>query len=296
VKFEKYQKVRRLGDSSTKGILNGIVSVFSKVDGTNASIWMDNGELKAGSRNRTLTLEKDNGGFYAHVLDNENIIKFMKAHSEYRLFGEWLIPHSLKTYKESAWRKLYIFDVMDSTGEYIPYNHYKDMLEEYGVNYIPPIVEIKGANKESLYRTLEKNNFLIKDGEGIGEGVVIKNYDYVNKYGEIIWAKIVTSEFKEKHTKTMGAPTITVSSVIEESIVEDFVTSAFVEKEYAKIVNNNDGWESKYIGEFLNKIWYELINEEMWNILDKYKTPEIDFSLLRRMTINKIKNVKRELF
>ena len=94
----------------------------------------------------------------------------------------------------------------------------------------------------------------------------------------------------------MGAPVITVSSVIEESIVEDFVTSAFVEKEYAKIVNNNDGWESRYIGEFLNKIWYELINEEMWNILDKYKTPEIDFSLLRRMTINKIKYVKRELF
>jgi len=59
MKFKKYQKIRRIGDDRTKGILNGRVSVFPKIDGTNASVWMDDGKLKAGSRNRELTLEND---------------------------------------------------------------------------------------------------------------------------------------------------------------------------------------------------------------------------------------------
>ena len=45
--------------------------------------------------------------------------------------------------------------------------------------------------------------------------------------------KIVTSEFKEKHHKAMGAPT-TELKMIEERIADKFVTIAFVEKEFAK--------------------------------------------------------------
>lgn len=296
MKFKKYQKIRRLRDSRTKGILNGVVTVFPKIDGTNASVWLDDGILKGGSRNRELTVEKDNQGFYAHILEDERIEKFFQDYPDYRLYGEFLVKHTLKTYRKDAWRKFYVFDAIDSTGEYIPYHHYKDILEKYNINYIPPIATIKGANKESLYRLLEKNKFLIQDGEGVGEGIVIKNYDYINKYGDVIWAKIVTSEFKEKHTKTMGEPVINVSSVIEEKIIDDFVTSAFVEKEHAKIVNKKGDWRNEYIGEFLKKVWHELINEEMWNIIKQYKNPEIDFGLLHRMTINKIKNVKKDVF
>src|SRR6056297_3595068 len=208
MKFKKYQKIRRIGDDRTKGILNGRVSVFPKIDGTNASVWMDDRKVKAGSRNRELTLENDNQGFYAMIINNQNIINFFKDYPDYRLYGEYLVPHSLKTYKDNAWRKFYVFDVMDSTDEYIPYEHYKELMDKYNIDYIPPIAHIEGATVDSLFRLLDKNTFLIKDGEGKGEGIVCKCYDYANKYGDIIWGKIVTSEFKEKHTKIMGAPVI----------------------------------------------------------------------------------------
>ena len=36
---------------------------------------------------------------------------------------------------------------------------------------------------ENIEKCLEENKYLIKDGEGCGEGVVIKNYDFINKFG-----------------------------------------------------------------------------------------------------------------
>ena len=55
---------------------------------------------------------------------------------------------------------------------------------------------------------MEKNVFLIEDGKGAGEGIVIKNYDFRNRYNRNTFAKIVTSEFKEKHAKEMGASVV----------------------------------------------------------------------------------------
>jgi hypothetical protein len=45
-------------------------------------------------------------------------------------------------------------------------------------------------------------------------------------------------------------------------------TEAFIEKEYAKICVENDGFSSKLIPMLLSKVYYELINEERENIVN----------------------------
>src|SRR6056297_3562076 len=129
MKFRKYQHIERLGTGSVEGILDGQCTIFYKIDGTNSSCWLDeNGNLKAGSRKRELTLKKDNQGFYAHALSNKNIFEYLQAHPTHRLYGEWLVKHTLKTYEEGAWHKFYIFDVVkdldDGNIEYLPYDLY----------------------------------------------------------------------------------------------------------------------------------------------------------------------------
>ena len=52
----------------TDGIELGKVYVFPKIDGTNGSVWIDDGIIKAGSRNRELTLDNDNAGFYLSLI------------------------------------------------------------------------------------------------------------------------------------------------------------------------------------------------------------------------------------
>jgi len=178
--------------------------------------------------------------------------------------------------------------------EYLPYEVYKPLLDEFDIEYLVPLRIITNPDYEKLIYCTEINNFLIKDGQGTGEGIVIKNYDFYNKYGRQTWAKIVTSEFKEKHHKSMGAPEVN-NRIIESEIVDEFVTSAFVDKEYSKI-KNADGWSSKMIPRLLNTTYHEMICEEMWNILKKFKHPKIDFKTLNALTVKKIKEVKPEIF
>lgn len=301
MEFKKYQHLERYGTSEVEGIELGECLIFPKVDGTNGSVWLDSEEnVKAGSRNRELTLDKDNAGFYASVLQNENIKKYLQQHPTHRLYGEFLVPHSLKTYRDDAWRKFYVFDICidkeDDGVEYIPYDVYKPLLEEFELDYIPPIAKIKNATYDSLLKCLDQNNFLIQDGKGRGEGVVIKNYGFYNKYKRQTWAKIVTSEFKEKHTKAMGCPAVEINKMIEEKIVDEFCTTAFIEKEFAKIVNENNGWSSKFIPMLLGRVFSELIKEESWNIVKKFKNPTINYKTLNILVTNKIKEVKKEIF
>jgi hypothetical protein len=182
--FRKYQHVERFGNQEVEGIEIGITHVFPKIDGTNGSIWNDNGQIMAGSRNRELTPGKDNQGFLAWVYEQENIIDYLFANPTHRLYGEWLVPHSLKTYREDAWRRFYVFDITVDCGEeieYIPYDDYKDDLDDCKIDYIPIICTMKNGSYEQFIKSLEKNVFLIQDGEGTGEGIVIKNYDFKNK-------------------------------------------------------------------------------------------------------------------
>lgn len=301
MEFRKYQHIERFGTDEVDGIEFGKCYIFYKIDGTNASVWLDKeGKVKAGSRNRELTLENDNAGFYNAIINDERIINYLNTHPSHRLFGEWLVPHTLKTYRQDAWRKFYIFDVcLDKEDglEYIPYDIYKPLLEEFNLDYIPPLAIITNPTYESLIKCLEKTGqFLIEDGKGIGEGIVIKNYDFYNKYKRQTWAKIVANEFKEKHHKKMGCPEIKTEKMIEEKIVDDFCTESFIEKEYTKIVIEQNGWQSKYIPMLLGRVFSELIKEESWNIVKKYKNPKIDYKTLNALVIRKIKETKKEVF
>lgn len=46
--FIKYQHVERFGNLEVQNIELGLCHIFPKIDGTNASVWLENGEIKAG--------------------------------------------------------------------------------------------------------------------------------------------------------------------------------------------------------------------------------------------------------
>ena len=302
MEFRKYQHIERFGTDEVENINIGKCYIFPKIDGTNSSCWLNaDGELRCGSRNRELTLEKDNAGFYAAMIKNENVINYLKAHPTHRIFGEWLVPHTLKTYRADAWRKFYVFDVaidndeLERGLEYIPYDIYAPMLEEFGIEYIAPLRIVKNGDYEYFIHCLEVNDYLIEDGKGVGEGIVIKNYNFYNRYGRQTWAKIVRAEFKEKNRRVMGAPE-TEKIMFEEKIADQYVTEALVHKEYDKIRVECNGWSSKYIPRLLNTVFHVFIEEEMWHILKEYKNPTINFKTLNTFVIGKIKRVMPELF
>jgi hypothetical protein len=300
--FRKYQHIERFGTDNVIGIESGLNYVFPKIDGTNASVWLGQyGKLCCGSRNRELSIDNDNAGFCAWATKQENLLEFLSDNPHLRLFGEWLVPHSLRTYRDDAWKRFYVFDVCSDVEQedglqYMPYDMYSHVLQEYGIDYIPPIAIIRGGTYEAFVDTLAKNVFLVKDGCGAGEGIVIKNYGYVNKYGRQTWAKIVTNEFKEKHIKAMGAPVSEVGKMVEQEIVDKFCTESFIHKEHAKIVTEKEGWQSQYIPMLLGRVFSELVKEEIWNIVKAHKLPTVNFKTLNSLVTAKVKATKKELF
>lgn len=297
--------VERFGNEEVIGIELGEVYIFPKLDGTNASCWLGSKEIThggevdklcGGSRTRELSLESDNAGFYVSILKDERIYSFFNKNPTLRLYGEWLVPHTLKTYRDDVWHKFWIFDVFnDETQQYLSYDVYKPLLEEFDLDYIPPLAKIKNGSYENFIHVLNQNNFFIKDGEGLGEGIVIKNYNYYNKSENQTWAKIVSSEFKEKHYKTMGCPE-TETRLIEEVIVEKYCTKAVIEKTYMKIHNEMEGWKSQYIPRLLDTVFYDFIKEETWEFIKEHKNPTINFRTLKSFVTSKIKADLPELF
>ena len=292
MEFFKYQHLERFGTTETNGIEIGMCYVFPKIDGTNSQLWFNNG-LNAGSRNRKLEIDNDNAGFFNWAVKQEKILNFFAKYPNLRLYGEWLVPHTLKTYQKTAWNNFYVFDVMDGEN-YLDYETYKVLLDEFEIEYIPPICKVQNPSYERLINQLEKNGYLIEDGQGTGEGIVIKNYNYKNKFGRVTWAKIVKNEFKAKHAKC-DVTEIKENKIIENEIVNKYVTKVLIEKEFSKIDNEN-GWNSKHIPRLLNTVFYCLVKEEGWNFVKEFKNPIIDYGRLLNFTIKKIKELKPDIF
>jgi len=298
MQFKKYMHVEKYGNEEVDGIDAGICSIFHKLDGSNGSLWINGDIISAGSRRRELSLENDNAGFYAHILTQDNIMEYLLKHPEHRLYGEWLVPHTIKGYTDDSWRKFYVFDVAldksDDEPEYIPYDIYKELLDDFDISYIPEICRVKNPDYEKFVELLEQCTFNIKDGES-GEGIVIKNYDFYNKYGRQVWGKIIRNEFKAKHSKAMGAP-IQGSNMVEEKIVEELLSKDFIQKEYDKIVNDEGGWRSQYIPRLLGVVYYEFIKDHCWEMVKKFKNPKIDFKTLNHLVTARIKLEMKEIF
>lgn len=288
MKLQKYQHIERYGYDKIKELTHGECYIFPKIDGTNGSIWFEDGEVRCGSRNRILTsAENDNQGFWLWVQQQDNIKEYILSHKDNILYGEWLVPHTIQSYRDEAWRKFYVFDVRNKyTGEYIHYDLYKCDLDLYNIEYIKPMCVIDCPTKEQLYSKLELNDYLMRDGY-IGEGIVIKNYRF-KTMGKQTWGKIVRTEFKDKH-RDMSDVSIQSGLSIESKVIDKFVTNALCEKEMAKIRNETGTFENRDMPRLLSTIFYCIITEDMWDILKKFKNPTIDFAKLKYYCNNKVR-------
>jgi hypothetical protein len=303
--FTKYMHLERLGTTAVEGINVGDVYVFTKLDGTNAQVFHDTSHstlIGCGSRNRKLEEGNDNAGFMNWAIKQDNLKAFVKDHPNLILYGEWLVPHSLKTYRDDAWRKFYIFDVYDTKQEkLLHFEEYKHTLKEYETEetiLLHPFAIVKTGSVDHFYSLLEHNTYAIKDGEGHGEGIVLKNYEYKNRFGNQIWAKLVSSSFKEDFVKAMGPIMITdKKEAVEYKIVNKYVTQELVDKAYAKInLIEDEGFTSRSIPRLLTTVYYDLILEETWEFLKEHKQPTIDFKLLQSLTIARIKKLRSDIF
>lgn len=312
--FIKYQHVSKLGNTETEGILNGKVYIFEKLDGTNASIWKDDEGIHCGSRRLELSYHEDNRSFFKTFHEDERFVRFFKKYPNVRLFGEYLVPHQVKYYHAEAWNKFYVFDVIKVIPgidlendnlehfEYLPYEEYKEMLEEFDIDYIPVVAVFNDPTQEDLLSCLDKTTFLSDEP---GEGIVCKNYSFKNRFGRTQWAKIVRDEFLQKKKVHRTRKNNDNYDEVVDRIIRNYVTESFIQKEREKLNEafeyegkdiHSEANKGQYIGRLLEGTYKTFLEEETYNIVKKLKQPTINYKKLKNEFINKIKETFPELF
>jgi len=299
--FKKYQHIERLLSDEVEGLLMGEVVVQPKIDGANGSIWCEwdgwLGTIKCATRNQEVTPDNEAMGLRDWVKSDEVAVALMKlfnVHHDWRLYGEWLFPHSLKTYRSDAWRKFYVFDVLDDETEtFVPFSVYQPELSACGLDYIPVLALVTNPTVEVLQGLVDRNTYLIEDGKGVGEGLVIKRYDFRNKYGRTTWGKIVRNEFKEKNLAAFGPVKLNGGLTDELVFAQEYVTRARVEKARLEL----EPWQSKKIPGLFGIVYHDLITEELWDFLkDRKNKVTLDFKVLQGYVTTQVKVVYPELF
>lgn len=297
MQYKSYQHIEKLGNKEVEGILKGKCSIQPKIDGTNGVVWLgDDGIIHAGSRNRDLSLDNDNAGFYNTVIKDDNIRKYLLDHKDHYLYGEWLVPHTIRYYHPESWKHFYVFDIFSYDRGYIPYDEYSKELDKYGISYIPEIISIDNPTMEDLTKYLKETKYLIPEDK-MSEGIIIKNYEYRNQYGRCTYAKIVAEEFFNTKSVLRMKNHEAKDKTSEKDIVTMMLSEPLIRKEFAKIkLAYPDAKRQELIGRTLNTIFHVFIHEELLDCIEK-KKPLINFYYLKKECDERIKEVLRsELF
>lgn len=287
--FRKYDKIHRLGKEETDGILIGLCHVEEKVDGANLSIWMDsNKEVHVGSRNNDVTY-KDFNGAPEYVKAHEGILNYLNDNPTHTLYGEWLVKHTID-YNATAYKKFYLFDIYNNeTGEYAWPQQVHEIATKYGIEQVPYLGAIENPTVEQLKEMIGKSAF----GDR-GEGVVIKNVRFKDKFGNHCYAKIVDESFKEDNGVVFGGNNKYSDCYWEMYIVNKYITLARVQKIMNKIQPIVEKrLDLEHIPRIANTVYHDMITEEAWEIAQKVKV--VDYDVLKRVSMKKAIQIYKDI-
>lgn len=275
--FRKYDKIPRLGKEETIGILEGVCHIQEKLDGANASIWLDDGgNIQCGSRNRHL-IDDNFNGFVDYVKSHEGIKALLTTHPDIILYGEWLVKHSVK-YPEGAYKKFYLFDV-EAGGKFLIPELMYALANDYEILTVPYIGKFTNPTVDELKAFVGKSAL-----SESGEGVVIKNMSFTNRFGDLCYAKIVCENFQESSKVKL------IDSDKESYVVSKYMTVGRVVKIMNKLQPEiNERLDMQHIPRICNSAYHDMITEEIWEITKKVDI--INFKVLAKLAFLKAKEL-----
>lgn len=282
--IKKYTSIVRHGKSNTHLVYNvgDKISITEKIDGANASFCIDEENLlgvSCYSRNQILSEENRLRGFYDWVESNIVPIK-EKLNPNYRYIGEWLVPHKV-VYKEEYYNNFYLFSIWSDTEEkYLSDETVKG--EAARLNLLTPRYFYEGEyiSFEHLKQFVGLSDMTKEPNTG--EGIVVKNVDYFDKYGRQIFTKIVSDKFAEV-MKQKPAKSTDVKDDKLRNLVLSVLTEARVEKIILKLVDKgiiNRDFGIDDIGTILKNSGAEIIEDIYKEEGELFK--DIDDKLVRK--------------
>lgn len=227
---KKYKSIERYGKSNNEISARGNIVIWEKIDGSNASFQRVDDKILCFSRTTYLDGSKDGtlGGFYGWVQDNIDVKNLVEG---FVYYGEWTNRHKID-YGENL-KKFFFYDVYDTEQEcYLGMRDIRHEAKTIELTLAPIFYEGAYVSEEHIQSFAGKS---MLSPDGVGEGIVVKNYEYFDRHGNQTFTKVVTKEFQETNgakVKEMKAKPDPLTAFINNT-----VTEARVEKILYKLVD-----------------------------------------------------------
>ncbi len=209
--WHAYPKSLAVGHRYLIGIFDDDVTVTEKIDGSQFSFGIFNGELRCRSKGRQIVMDCPDKMFNKAVETVRILGNTLRNGWTYR--AEFLNKpkHNVLAYDRTPDRYLIIFDIAKGQEDYLDYESMAAESERIGLECVPLVFQGKISDANVFLGLVERQSIL--GGQKV-EGVVAKNYDRFGQDGKILMAKYVTEKFKEVHNKDWKAKNPTGIDII----------------------------------------------------------------------------------
>lgn len=303
--YKSFHHVLKVDKPEVEGVLAGTLDAFPKLDGSNALMFFKSGEVHYGSRKREITCEDDNANFanYMSKSKNEEIValrRYCAEHPNYIVYGEWLggvdgmkMTGSLKGYTEGGFVVFAVFDVDE--GRYLRYDEWYDDIASIYHLVVPRIATLIDPTMDDIVALLDKTDYL-RPKSSPGEGVVLYNYDFYDKWHHFAGiVKLVREDFLSSKSRKSKANEAKATGETEREFVEEYCTVSEISKAQAKVMTamGVDEWsnDKALIGRTMNEVVTSVIEDNLVDfVLKKKMKVDISFGNVRNLINQKVRD------
>jgi hypothetical protein len=194
-----YPSLYAIGHKAIRDIFDGDVVIQEKVDGSQFSFQIRNGEVEIRSKGAQLNIVAPDKMFAAGVAAVMAVAGQLREGLIYR--GEYLRgpKHNTLAYDRTPKNHVALFDIEDTTlgeGYFLTPPELKAEAERLGFDVVPTLLIGKIDSPETLRAMLDQVSLL---GGAKIEGVVVKNYAKFTEDKKVMMGKFVSEAFKEVH-------------------------------------------------------------------------------------------------
>lgn len=269
---KKFMDIERIKEVNVGGFEKGdFVIIQEKIDGANAAIRYDceSDCVVAQSRKNILSIGNNLRGMYewSQTIDKDKVREILGDNLV--LFGEWLVPHTVK-YPTEKYNQFYAYDIYDTeTEKYLPQDVVEEKAKKLGLNFVPVFYKGEFQSWEHCLSFVGKTEMC---GE-MGEGIVVKNQSKLNDPNgrTPFYIKIVSEKFQEthEHHAKIVSPEQLKAQEENKALCESIVTEARVTKILHKLVDEGilpENWGAKEMSivakNLCSRIYEDCMKEE----------------------------------
>ena len=256
--ISSYSKVFAVGHKWVEDIFDGPVIVQEKIDGSQISFGIIDGELSIRSSGADIYVESAPKMFNKAIETILELKDDLKPDHIYR--GEYLSKpkHNTLAYSRVPNKNIILFDILVEGQNYLEYKDVRAEAARLGLEVVPLLYSGIVSELDALKEFLNLESIL--GGQKI-EGVVVKNYEKFTDDKKTMMAKYVSPEFQEKHQKSWRKDNPTRGDVINR-IIEQYKTEARWQKAVQHLAEADQLTETpKDIGGLIKEVKNDVLKE-----------------------------------